>query len=275
MLLSMLLALAIQAPNDPYFPAQFGLQLMQVPAAWEITTGSAAIEMAQFDTGVVAHEDLTENVVLDGLPIYSAFGTWAAGIVCADTDNGLGIAGVCPHLTFNVYATIWSEEHLAESFALAEATSAKIGVTGYALAGWHARHEFDLSLDDWSANGTRILICPAGEGGQRIRGPNDARLLVVGACALDGAAEAYSNTGKAVDLWAPGHATFTDISGGYAASDSTKIAAANVAGVAALVASVNPALTGAEIQSILLATATPMACGPVVNALAAVEAAQP
>jgi subtilisin family serine protease len=289
-----------QTPNDPYFVNQHALAFMQVPEAWAVTTGSSSVEMAQFDTGVQSHPDLGINVVLDNLPIYSAFGTWAAGIVAATTDNGIGIAGICQHLTFRVYRTIWSEEHLAESFALAQATGAKIGVTGYALAGWHSRPEFDRTLSLWSNSGQRILICPAGDvysGGQRVKGKNDTRLLVVGACNTDGQRAAggaltvvrqnlegfagntdgqraiYSNLGSTVDLWAPGHATVTNIDGGYAASDTTKIAAAHVAGVAGLVASANPSLTGAEIQSILISTATHMACGPVVNALAAVQAA--
>ncbi len=267
-----------QAPNDPYFPSQWGLQLIRVPEAWDVTTGSAAVHIAQFDTGVFAHEDLTENVLVEPAPPpFSALGTWHAGVIAADTNNGLGIAGVCQHATLHAYRVIWSEEHLAEAFALAESTPAKIGVTGYALLGWHARREFDAVLDGFSAGGERILICPAGTnfaGGQRLRGPNDARLLVVGACNLDGTRASYSNFGPKVDLWAPGHAT-TTVEGGYGATDSTAVATAYVAGVAGLVGAANPALTGRGIKDILILTAQPMACGPVVDARAAVDAAGP
>jgi len=279
LLCAIALAVIVQAPNDPYFPNQAALEQLHVPQAWEVTTGSAAVVVAQFDTGVAAHPDLGANVVLDGLVPYSPLGTWSAGIVCATTDNGIGIAGVCQHLTLNAYRTIWSEEHLAESFTLARATAAKIGLTGYALAGWHARHEFDLALDGWYANGQRILICPAGDtfsGGTRLRGPNDSRLLVVGA--LDGTSRAaYSNWGSGVDLWAPGHGLVTDpTTGDIAATDSTRCATAYVAGIAGLLLDVDSTLTGAQVQAILVFTADPLPNGDLlVNARAAVAAAQP
>jgi subtilisin family serine protease len=265
--------------NDPYFPNQYGLAMIHVPEAWDLEIGKSLTHVAQFDTGVAAHPDLGANVVLSAQPPYTTFGTWAAGIVAATANNAAGMAGVCQHVTLHAYRTIWSEEHLAESFALAQAIPGlKIGLTGYALMGWSYRPEFGRTLDAWNANGTRLLVCPAGDtysGGKLIKGSGDARLLAVGACNLDGTKASWSNYGRGVKLWAPGHSVVTDMGGGYASSDTTKIATAIVAGVAGLVASVNSSLTGLQIQQLLIATATPMACGPVVNALAAVQAAAP
>lgn len=262
--------------NDLYFPNQHGLKMIHVPEAWDITPGDASVEMAQFDTGCAMHPDLAANVVLDGQTPYTTFGTWAAGVIAATANNDIGIAGVCQHLKLRAYRTIWSEEHLAESIVTAMKTNAKIAVTGYALGDWRYRKDFDRSLNAWHGKGDRMLVCPSGDaysGGTIVKGQGDPRLLVVGACNLDGTRASYSKYGRSVTLWAPGHAVVTDMGGSYVSSDTTKIAAAFVAGVAGLVRAANPSLTGNLIQQILIETATPMACGPVVNALAAVEAA--
>lgn len=39
-------------PNDPYFPEQWNLHTIQMPAAWGITTGSESVVIAVLDTGV-------------------------------------------------------------------------------------------------------------------------------------------------------------------------------------------------------------------------------
>lgn len=263
-------------PNDPMFLNQHALQMIHVPEAWEITTGSASVEMAQFDTGCATHPDLAANVVLDGLPPFNTFGTWTAGIVAATANNNIGISGVCQHLKLHTFRTIWSEEHLAESLTLAKATTAKVGLTGYALSGWSYRNDFEATLNGWSQSGQRIIICPIGDtysGGRLIKGQADPRLFAIGACNLDGTKASWSNYGRRATLWAPGHAIVTDMGGSYASTDTTKVAAALVAGVAGLVLAVKPSLTGKQVRDLLVSTATPMACGPVVNALAAVEAA--
>ena len=73
--------------NDTYFINQHGLQLMRIPQAWDITEGDRDIQILQFSTGVANHEDLTENVVGDGLLPFNDFGTWMAGVICANTNN--------------------------------------------------------------------------------------------------------------------------------------------------------------------------------------------
>jgi subtilisin family serine protease len=50
-------------PDDPSFPAQYGMQKIQAPAAWDTTTGSSAVVVAVLDTGIFyPHEDLSQNM---------------------------------------------------------------------------------------------------------------------------------------------------------------------------------------------------------------------
>src|SRR5688572_19779097 len=52
-------------PNDPQFPApgMWGLTKISAPAAWDLSTGSPAVVVANIDTGVrYTHEDLAANM---------------------------------------------------------------------------------------------------------------------------------------------------------------------------------------------------------------------
>jgi subtilisin family serine protease len=50
-------------PNDPDYDEQYGLDAVNMPAAWDVTTGSTKVTVAHIDTGVdYTHPDLYLNV---------------------------------------------------------------------------------------------------------------------------------------------------------------------------------------------------------------------
>ena len=114
-------------PNDPQFPnsGMYGLGKISAPAAWDLTTGSTAVVVADIDTGMrYTHEDLAANawtnpgeingngVDDDGNGFVDDFygydfrfndsdpldqhghGTHTAGTIGAVGNNGVGVAGV-------------------------------------------------------------------------------------------------------------------------------------------------------------------------------------
>lgn len=109
-------------PNDPLFGSQWDLQNtgqfagtpgadMNLPDAWDFTTGVSSIRVAILDEGVdVNHEDLAANIqpghdsvtaspTPGGIPGNcdpgDPHGTCCAGIVGAVGNNGIGISGIC------------------------------------------------------------------------------------------------------------------------------------------------------------------------------------
>ncbi len=99
------------ASNDPGYSKQWSLERIGAPAAWARTTG-AKVRVGIVDAGIdLTHEDLAGRVVAatsclktrgdaancDGSAQDDiGHGTHVAGIIAANRDNGLGIAGVAP-----------------------------------------------------------------------------------------------------------------------------------------------------------------------------------
>lgn len=65
----------------------------------------------------------------------------------------------------------------------------------------------------------------------------------------------FSNLGDRVDIMAPGVDIYSTIPGGYDSWPGTSMAAPHVSGVAAMVWSINPLLTGAQVKQIVCSTA--------------------
>jgi serine protease len=113
---------ASAVPNDQFYGYQWHYQLMNLPQAWDVTTGSNSVIVAVIDTGVLTnHPDLNARLLsgydfisdsamaLDGDGIdadatdvgddpqgasSSFHGTHVAGTIGAVTDNSTGVAGV-------------------------------------------------------------------------------------------------------------------------------------------------------------------------------------
>ena len=110
-------------PNDTHFGKQWHYPQINLPQAWDLTTGSSSVIVAVLDTGIVfAHPDFDQARFVSGIdmisdparardgdgvdnlprdegdlatPQGSSFhGTHVAGTIGARTNNGAGVAGI-------------------------------------------------------------------------------------------------------------------------------------------------------------------------------------
>ena len=96
--------------NDSYFDSQWALAAINASDAWSYSTGNPAtngetIYVAVIDSGIDRyHPDLDEadiragwDYLLDGDVTWDStgHGTSVSGIIAAETNNGIGIAGMC------------------------------------------------------------------------------------------------------------------------------------------------------------------------------------
>jgi len=84
----------------------WNFEFIDAPAAWDINTGSSNVSVAVIDTNFYKdHEDLKNNIVsFTGTSTSSGgHGTHVAGTICAEGNNGIGVAGVSWHCSLRLY----------------------------------------------------------------------------------------------------------------------------------------------------------------------------
>lgn len=232
-------------------------------------------------------------------------GAHVAGISSAVTDNGTGIAGIAPLSKFVPVralgrcggtlsdiadGVVWSAGLPVAGAPLnqnpADVINLSLGGTGSCTSYMQA------AINQAVAAGSTVVVA-AGNSSVDARGATPANcqnVITVASTGRDGARASYSNFGSVVDIAAPGGGNgggiLSTIDRGrqgregatYAEYQGTSMATPVVAGVIALMRSVNKDLTPAEVEAALSETArsfpgTCAGCGAgIVDATAAVLA---
>ena len=274
--------LGIRATSgDPGRTSQWGLSAMRVPAAWTVTRGDARVVVAVLDTGVdLSHPDLRNRLVegrsfvtgRSGPADDNGHGTHVAGIIAAEADNGVGVSGVAPGCrvmpvkvldaegggtTGDIVAgMVWAADHGARIINLS------LGGTGGGQA-------LDDAVSYAQAKGCLVVAAMGNDGSQQQEYPAAlAGVLAVGSVDQQGGRSSFSNFGSWIGVTAPGSGilsttptyavTMSDREGlgrGYGTLSGTSMATPQVAGVAALVASLHPDWPAALIRKRLMTTA--------------------
>jgi MYXO-CTERM domain-containing protein len=290
-------------PNDPRYGGQWYLKKLGIERAWQLSTGNHDTLVIVVDDGCdMQHPDLTANlsggvdlVDKDDDPSFepntrgNAHGTECAGLIAAQADNDIGIAGVCPEcslqclrlLPANGKAVPVSNDVMAFNYALEQGAAAVSNSWGFAEvqpvpAPIRTIIE-KLYSDGRGGRGTLVVFAAGNE--NRMLGDDELEaipgVLTVGAVNNFDEATSFSNFGPSVDLVAPTGTVTTDISGadGDTSGDYTELfggtssACPVAAGVAGLVMAANPELSASDVEQLLITSvrsaryATPDASG--------------
>lgn len=270
-------------PNDPMFADQWGLQRIGVPRGWQIVRGSADVTVAVIDQGVqLNHPDLllhpqswnASTDTPDGSPTGN-HGTACAGIVAARMDNGVGIAGVAGGSRIMAIATAtWADIDIVEGLYFAADQGASVVSMSFGVYESWGFWDLDLVRDalQYAHDKGLLLVAASGnENGGISRFPgSDSRTLCVGGTNRaeerkrigDSSSESWwgASYGPDLDVVAPClEIPTTDRLGGlgYDPGDyfdrfnGTSSATPHVAGLGALLFSLNPSLTHVEARAII------------------------
>lgn len=210
-------------------------------------------------------------------------GTHVAGSIAAIMNNKRGIVGVAPSTKILPVralgmcggydsdiadAMIWAAGGTVEGVP-ANSNPAKI--INLSLGGeGTCPATYSKAIAEVNKRGA-ILVVAAGNDGQdtsKVAPANCGGSIVVGATDQEGKRSDFSNYGKLVDVSAPGSGIMSTVDlgttvstgAGYTEYDGTSMAAPQVAGVIALMKSVDPSLTAERAKQILKQSSKPLTC---------------
>lgn len=236
-------------PDDTSFGSQWHLQNtgqfggtpgadIEAVGAWDITTGSSDILIAVLDTGIDSdHPDFVGRIDPDGMDFVNEdgnpeadhpHGTQVSGVMCANSDNDFGVAGVdwqCRLLPIKVL----DQFNAGTTFDLAQglnyvATQDDVHVVCMSLINYPGNSTLTDALEV-ASNAGKILIACAGNGGignADVSFPGASPLTIsIGATNRFDNRAGFSGTGSALDFVAPGDAIVTSAHGTSADTTST------------------------------------------------------
>jgi serine protease len=313
---------AFAAPNDPFYARQWSLNnpLSGVNAepAWALQPDSNGAIVAVVDSGILPHPDL-DGRLLPGFDFISNpasardgdardpdprdegswgsvgecgysqdsffHGLFVAGQIAANTDNGIGIAGLttgsrilpvrvlgrCGSGTFDdvLAGMLWAS---GVPIAGTAANTFPAKVINLSLGGFGACDQsIQDAVDDALAQGA-VVVAAAGNSSANANDftpANCSGVITVAAHAKDAALTSYSNFGPRIDVSAPGgelpesgliistsnSGTTVPQNPDYVAAEGTSFAAPLVSGTAALMLARNPMLTAGRVLDIVTGTA--------------------
>ena len=261
--------------NDPKTAGQYSLDRMRVRDAWSLERGGSGI-VAVLDTGVQAsHRDLAGRV-LAGYDFVNddsnaaddnGHGTWVAGIIAANPNDGYGIAGIS-----------WSDKILPVKIMSREGSGNTADLTsGITWAANHGATVINMSVGgfpslqyvqdavNYAWGKGAVLVGAAGNNNRQenFYPASFTNVVSVSATQVNDEFAHWSSYGPKVDVSAPGASvqttnctvcTYADHHtwGDHTYISGTSFATPNTAGVIALIRARYPSDTPAQIVSRLI-----------------------
>lgn len=210
-------------PNDPDYSTQWALPHIGAETAWAEMGDLEPITVAVIDTGVcMTHEDLVGRVLSNGYDFVDndddpddifGHGCSVAGIIAANIDNGIGIAGFAPNasiLPIRVLGANGSGSMADVAKGIVYAADNGADIINLSLGSFMGSQAEKDAVDYAVSQGVTVIASAGNSGGSLPGFPaRYDNVIAVGAIDSDGSRSSFSNLGG--DIWAPGrdiHTTY-------------------------------------------------------------------
>jgi subtilisin family serine protease len=259
--------------NDPGYKYQWYIPFTKSDKAWSLVNQKREVKVAVLDTGVdYTHPDLRNKVLVDegynfvgnnyNVMDYDGHGTHVSGIIAAEANNSIGLAGVTGNLDVKILpikvlnadgegdtisivkGIIYAVDCGADVINLSLGSRSKIDLLAEAIEYAKSKGVFIVTASG-NENENSDNFSPAGDGG-----------YTVSAIDYNYNKADFSDYGNSVKAAAPGVKMLSTVPGGYEAWDGTSMAAPVVSGIAAMLKAEDPDLTPSQLEDILDSTAT-------------------
>ncbi len=218
------IAHAFMTPNDPYYGYQWHMPLINMPAAWDQSSGSGVV-VAVNDCGVAYENygefaqapDLAGTTFVPGWDFINndahpnddcAHGTHVAGTIAQTTNNGLGVAGVaynCSIMPVKVLDASGSGSYTAITNGIIWAADNGADVINMSLGAPYASTELQDALIYATNLGVTIVAAAGNAGSSTPQYPAAyPQCISVSAVRYDKTYTGYTSYGSTIDICAPG-----------------------------------------------------------------------
>ena len=277
--------------SDSRFTEQWGMEAINNCSAWKITRGDTNINVAVIDKGIdVRHVEFDSSRVVFSYDVsytsspanvycsqnrnrtdphenpYSCHGTQVGGIIFAN-HNRFDVVGVAPKTSMiNIsHSLIVESDNDAEKLGLAINLAVENGARVINNSwGDHLENDYlhtpliEQEIDCAIARQCVVVFAAGNCGVDMIDYPAsyNQNILVSGAISKNRHRWSGSSYGIGLDVVAPGDSILTtNYNNDYSYKKGTSMAAPHVSGVAGLMFSINPELTGKNVRDIIEQTA--------------------
>jgi len=268
--------------TDPYYNNQYAIELMKIDLAWTITEGNADVLVAIIDTGIdtdnpefsnrlsaLSYNAKTEQIGLSYVEDDTGHGTNVAGVIGANKDNSIGIAGIVQLSQLLIIkannpddpATPENEEESFSDSTIIEAIyyAADRGADVINLSlGGSSINPLMQNAINYAYDRDAIIIAASGNDGtaEVFYPASYNHVISVGAVDDTNTIWSLSNHNAFVDIAAPGvQIVTTDVDNLYGYATGTSLSAPQVTGVVALMRGYLTTYTIDEIIDQLFQTA--------------------
>lgn len=260
------------AVNDPGAKYEWDISYTQADKAWALINQKREVKVAVLDTGVdYTHPDLKNRVLTDegynfvdnnyDLMDYNGHGTHVSGIIAAEANNKVDIAGIAGKLDVKIIPVkvldkngegvtddiakgiVYAVDKGADVINLSFGIKSKSKLIADAINYAKSKGVFVVAASG-NDNENSDNFSPAGDGA-----------FTVAAMNYNYKKAYFSDYGNSIKVAAPGVSILSTVPGGYEAWSGTSMAAPVVSGIAAMIKAENPQLSPSQMEDILDSTA--------------------